>query len=146
MARSPEQRCRDLRRVRHGEPRARRGGVVPLVRAPLQRAARASAAFLRVPPARHRPAWRGSGLVTIRVWPGNPYPQGATWDGEGVNFSLFSEHATGVDLCLYDRPDDAVEAERISLTNRTDLLWHAYLPDVRPGRLYGYRVHGPWEP
>jgi isoamylase len=75
--------------------------------------------------------------VTIRVWPGNPYPQGATWDGEGVNFSLFSEHATGVDLCLYDRPDDAVEAERIPLTNRTDLLWHAYLPDARPGRLYG---------
>jgi isoamylase len=84
--------------------------------------------------------------VTIRVWPGSPYPQGATWDGEGVNFSLFSEHATGVDLCLYDRPDDAVEAERIPLTNRTDLLWHAYLPDVRPGRLYGYRVHGPYEP
>ena len=84
--------------------------------------------------------------MTIRVWPGTPYPQGATWDGEGVNFSLFSEHATGVDLCLFERPDDAVEAERISLTNRTDLLWHAYLPDVRPGRLYGYRVHGPWEP
>jgi len=84
--------------------------------------------------------------VTLRVWPGTPYPQGATWDGEGVNFSLFSEHATGVDLCLYDRPDDAVEAERIPLTNRTDLLWHAYLPDVRPGRLYGYRVHGPYEP
>ena len=63
-----------------------------------------------------------------------------------MNFSLFSEHATGVDLCLYDRPDDAIEAERIPLTNRTDLLWHAYLPDVRPGRLYGYRVHGPYEP
>jgi glycogen operon protein len=84
--------------------------------------------------------------VTIRVWPGSPYPQGATWDGEGVNFSLFSEHATGVDLCLYERPDSAVEAERIPLTNRTDLLWHAYLPDVRPGGLYGYRVHGPYEP
>src|SRR5918999_1303914 len=82
----------------------------------------------------------------MRVWPGRSYPLGATWDGEGVNFSLFSEHATGVDLCLYERPDDAVEAERIPLTNRTDLLWHAYLPDVPPGRLYGYRVHGPFEP
>ena len=124
----------------------RRGGAVAVARTAPQRADRASAAFLPVLPARHRPAWRGSGLVTIRVWPGTPYPQGATWDGEGVNFSLFSEHATGVDLCLFDRPDDAVEAERIPLTNRTDLLWHAYLPDVRPGRLYGYRVHGPCEP
>jgi isoamylase len=84
--------------------------------------------------------------VTIRVWPGFPYPQGATWDGEGVNFSLFSEHGTAVELCLFDRPDDAVEAERIPVTNRTDLLWHAYLPDVRPGQLYAYRVDGPYEP
>jgi glycogen operon protein len=84
--------------------------------------------------------------VTIRVWPGVPYPQGATWDGEGVNFSLFSEHGSAVELCLYDAPDDAVEAERIRITTRTDLLWHAYLPDVRPGQLYGYRVQGPYEP
>jgi isoamylase len=84
--------------------------------------------------------------MTVRIWPGVPYPQGATWDGEGVNFSLFSEHASEVELCLFDGPDDAVETERISLTSRTDLLWHAYLPDVRPGQLYGYRVHGPYEP
>ena len=84
--------------------------------------------------------------MTFRVWPGVPYPQGATWDGEGVNFSLFSEHATSVELCLFDRPDDAVEAQRIPVTNRTDLLWHAYLPDVRPGQLYAYRVDGPYEP
>ncbi len=76
LARAPEQRRRDLRRVRHGEPRARRGGAVALARAPAQRADRASPACLRVPPARHRPAWRGSDLVTIRVWPGPPVPAG----------------------------------------------------------------------
>ena len=81
-----------------------------------------------------------------RVWPGQPYPQGATWDGEGVNFALFSEHATAVELCLFDRADDGQESHRIPLGNRTDLIWHAYLPDVRPGQLYGYRVHGPYEP
>jgi glycogen operon protein len=84
--------------------------------------------------------------VTVRVWPGVPYPQGATWDGEGVNFSLFSEHASAVELCFFDAPDAAVESERITITDRTDLLWHAYVPDVRPGQLYGYRVHGPYEP
>ena len=84
--------------------------------------------------------------MTIRVWPGAPYPQGASWDGEGVNFSLFSEHATRVELCLFERHDDAVETERFALSDRTDLIWHAYVPDVRPGQLYGYRVHGPYEP
>jgi isoamylase len=84
--------------------------------------------------------------VALRVWPGSPYPQGATWDGEGVNFALFSEHATGVDLCLFDDPSDEHESHRIPLTNRADQIWHAYLPDVRPGRAYGYRVHGPYEP
>ena len=63
-----------------------------------------------------------------------------------MNFALFSEHATAVELCLFDRPDDARETERIPLTERTDLVWHGYLPDVRPGQLYGYRVHGPYEP
>ena len=144
LARGVEQRRGDLRWLGHGQPRPGRGGADAVARTIAQRADRAPPTLLPVLPARNRPARRGSGLVTIRVWPGTPYPQGATWDGEGVNFSLFSEHATGVDLCLYDRPDDAVEAERISLTNRTDLLWHAYLPDVRPGPLYGYRVHGPW--
>jgi len=82
----------------------------------------------------------------MRIWPGAPYPLGATWDGEGVNFALFSENATAVDLCLFDRPGVAEEAARIPLNERTNNVWHAYLPDVRPGQLYGYRVHGPYEP
>lgn len=82
----------------------------------------------------------------MRVWPGRSYPLGATWDGEGVNFALFSENATGVDLCLFDHPDQAQESHRIPLTERTDQVWHAYLPEVRPGQLYGYRVAGPYEP
>jgi len=82
----------------------------------------------------------------MRVWPGRPYPQGATWDGGGVNFAIFSEHATGVDLCLFDSIDDPEESHRIALPEQTDLVWHGYLPDVRPGQLYGYRVHGPYDP
>src|ERR671928_1487592 len=85
-------------------------------------------------------------MADVRVWPGSPYPQGATWDGQGVNFSIFSEHATGVELCLFDSPDDPEESHRIELRERTDLIWHGYLPDARPGQLYGYRVHGPYEP
>ncbi|MCA1833167.1 MAG: glycogen debranching protein GlgX [Actinomycetota bacterium] len=82
----------------------------------------------------------------MRIWPGAPYPQGATWDGEGVNFAIFSEHATAVTLCLFDHPDDAKATDEIDLHERTDLIWHAYLPDVRPGQLYGYRIDGPYEP
>jgi len=82
----------------------------------------------------------------LRVWPGEPYPLGATWDGEGVNFALFSENGTAVELCLFDRPLGAAETARITLKERTHRVWHAYLPDVRPGRLYGFRVHGPYEP
>jgi isoamylase len=82
----------------------------------------------------------------MRVWPGAPYPQGGTWDGEGVNFSIFSEHGDQVELLLYDQPEDAKESESITLTDRTDLIWHCYLPDARPGQLYGYRVHGPYDP
>ena len=82
----------------------------------------------------------------MRVWPGRPYPLGATWDGKGVNFALFSEHATKVELCLFDAVDAAKEAHRIPLPEYTDHVWHAYLPDVLPGQLYGYRVHGPYEP
>src|SRR5581483_5418632 len=82
----------------------------------------------------------------MRVWPGRPYPLGATWDGVGVNFALFSEHATKVELCLFDSPEATAEAQRIALPEHTDQVWHAYLPDVEPGQLYGYRVHGPYEP
>ncbi len=84
--------------------------------------------------------------MAMRMWPGTPYPLGATWDGEGVNFAIFSEHAEAVELCLYDSPDTGEESHRFSLRERTDLIWHAYLPDVRPGQLYGYRVHGPYAP
>jgi glycogen operon protein len=82
----------------------------------------------------------------MRIWPGEPYPLGATWNGEGVNFAIFSEHATGVDICLFDHPDDADESICVPLRQRTNNVWHAFLPDVHPGQLYGYRVHGPYEP
>src|SRR5262249_49885626 len=74
------------------------------------------------------------------------YPLGATWDGAGVNFAVFSEHATKVELCLFEATVARNEAQRITLPEQTDQVWHAYLPDVRPGQLYGYRVHGPYEP
>src|SRR5918997_6308662 len=82
----------------------------------------------------------------VKVWPGRPYPLGATWDGAGVNFALFSENAAGVELCLFDSPDAPQESARVQLAEHTDQVWHAYLPEVRPGQLYGYRVHGPYEP
>jgi isoamylase len=82
----------------------------------------------------------------MRVWPGSPYPPGATWDGRGVNFALFSEHATKVELCLFETVDAQSEVCRIALPEHTDQAWHGYLPEVLPGQLYGYRVHGPYEP
>jgi isoamylase len=82
----------------------------------------------------------------MRVWPGASHPLGATWDGAGVNFALFSEHATAVELCLYDDRDERVERARIRLEERDDQVWHCYLPQARPGLRYGYRVHGPYEP
>ncbi|MGH2719673.1 MAG: glycogen debranching protein GlgX, partial [Actinomycetota bacterium] len=78
-----------------------------------------------------------------RVWPGSPAPLGATWDGEGVNFALFSRHARSVDLCLFS---EGGEEERTRMAECTDWVWHAYLPDARPGQRYGYRVDGPFEP
>jgi glycogen operon protein len=77
---------------------------------------------------------------------GLPYPLGATWDGAGVNFALFSENATAVDLCLFDGPDGNRETARIRMPEQTNQVWHVYLPEVRPGQRYGYRVHGPYEP
>src|SRR5574340_196001 len=79
------------------------------------------------------------------VWPGRPYPLGATWDGEGVNFSLFSEHAERVELCLFDARGRRQTA-RIAMPEQTDQIWHCYLPEVRPRQLYGYSVYGPYEP
>ncbi len=75
------------------------------------------------------------------VWRGRPYPLGATWDGAGVNFSLFSKHAERVELCLFD-PRGRREIERVEIRERTDYVWHCYLPEARPGLIYGYRVHG----
>ncbi len=75
----------------------------------------------------------------------SPPPLGATWDGEGTNFAIFSRHANRVELCLFADPDDAAESARVEL-HRTEDVWHAYLPDVRPGQAYGYRVHGPYAP
>jgi len=82
----------------------------------------------------------------MRVWPGSPHPLGATWDGEGVNFAIFSEHATEVELCIFDTPSAGEPTARVAMPVATDRVWHAYLPDVRPGTLYGYRVDGPYDP
>jgi glycogen operon protein len=82
----------------------------------------------------------------MRTWPGRPYPLGATWDGAGVNFALFSEQASKVELCLFDAVDATHEAQTIPLPEQTDQVWHGYFPDVEPSQLYGYRVHGPYEP
>ena len=79
------------------------------------------------------------------VWLGAPYPLGATWDGQGVNFALFSEHGEKVELCLFD-PQGRRETERVVLPEHTDQVWHGYLPEARPGQLYGYRVYGPYAP
>jgi isoamylase len=82
----------------------------------------------------------------MRIWSGNPYPLGATWDGRGVNFALFSEHAERVELCLFDSVDADREGQRIVLPEYTDQVWHGYLQDIRPGQIYGYRVYGPYLP
>src|SRR5216684_8364368 len=84
-------------------------------------------------------------MASLRVWPGTPYPLGATWDGRGVNFALFSAHAEKVELCLFDRTGQQEQA-RIVLPEYTDEVWHCYLPDVRPDQLYGFRVYGPYDP
>jgi len=81
----------------------------------------------------------------IIVWPGRPYPLGSTWDGEGVNFALYSEHAEKVELCLFDISGRR-ETLRVPLPEQTDMVWHGYLPEIRPGQLYAYRVYGPYAP
>jgi glycogen operon protein len=81
----------------------------------------------------------------FELWPGQPYPLGATWDGEGVNFAIFSRHADKVELCLFDETGRR-ETARLPLRERTDFVWHGYVPGLKPGQLYGYRVHGPYQP
>jgi glycogen operon protein len=87
-----------------------------------------------------------SGSKSIQSKPGKPYPLGATYDGEGVNFALFSENATAVYLCLYDSADPGHETARIHLEERTEYVWHIYLEGLQPGQLYGFRVDGPYDP
>jgi isoamylase len=79
-------------------------------------------------------------------YPGQPFPLGATWDGEGVNFALFAHYATGVELCLYDSPEATTESERIKISERSHQVWHIYIPELKPGQLYGFRVQGHYEP
>ncbi len=88
------------------------------------------------PPTRDQPGVR----------PGKPSPLGATWDGLGVNFALYSRHAQRVELVLFDRPDDPAPARTVELPERTGPIWHGYLPNLHPGQLYGYRVYGPYAP
>ncbi|MFC5310249.1 glycogen debranching protein GlgX [Azospirillum rugosum] len=92
-----------------------------------------------------KPPFASQVIRHSRIREGLPYPLGATWDGLGVNFALFSANATKVELCLFD-PEGRRELERIELPEYTDEVWHGYLPDARPGTVYGYRVHGPYEP
>ena len=82
----------------------------------------------------------------MRIWPGQPYPLGATWDGSGVNFALFSEVAERVELCLFDDSAAPVECARYRLPEKTYRVFHGYFPDIKPGTVYGFRVHGPYDP
>jgi glycogen operon protein len=83
--------------------------------------------------------------MSTKILPGRAHPLGATWDGAGTNFAIYSEHAEAVELCLFDRPDGP-ETARIRLPERTTYVWHGYIPGSQPGQLYGYRVHGPFQP
>jgi len=85
-------------------------------------------------------------MKQLHIRPGKPFPLGATWDGEGVNFSLFSQHATGVDLLLFESAGDNGPCSVVRLTERTAFIWHCYIPGIRPAQLYAYRVYGPYEP
>ena len=85
-------------------------------------------------------------MTTVKTWRGEPYPLGATWSGNGVNFSLFSEHAAAVELCLFENADAAEENIRIPISERTGHVWHVFLPEARPGQVYGYRLSGPYDP
>ena len=82
----------------------------------------------------------------MRIWPGTAGPLGAIWDGEGVNFAIFSQGARSVELCLYDKLEPTKETHRIPVAQRTHGIWHCYSPDIRPGQLYAYRLDGPYAP
>ncbi|MDQ7949659.1 MAG: glycogen debranching enzyme GlgX, partial [Pedobacter sp.] len=82
----------------------------------------------------------------MNLYPGKPYPLGATWDGKGVNFALYANHATKVELCLFDPENNDTATETITIAERTRQIWHVYIPGLKPGQCYGYRVHGPYDP
>jgi isoamylase len=82
----------------------------------------------------------------IEIWPGKSFPLGANWDGKGVNFAIFAENADKVDLCLFKKENGQKEIARIKLPEYTNQVWHGYIPKLKPGQLYGFRVHGPYEP
>ncbi len=84
--------------------------------------------------------------MALTIYPGNPYPLGATWDGNGINFALYADNAFGVELCLFNTTKDETESENIKITERTHHIWHVYIPGLKPGQLYGYRVHGSYNP
>jgi isoamylase len=84
--------------------------------------------------------------MDVATWPGSPFPLGATCDGKGINFALFSENATAVELCLFTSPDDEKESARIKITERSGDVWHIYIPGLTAGQAYGFRVDGPYEP
>jgi isoamylase len=84
--------------------------------------------------------------MSMTVYVGEPYPLGATWDGKGVNFAIYAENAKGVELCLFHSEEEEVESVKIRMLERSHHIWHVYVPDIKPGQLYGYRVFGPYEP
>lgn len=84
--------------------------------------------------------------MSLKTFPGHPFPLGATWDGEGVNFALFSENASAVDLCLFDTNDSNATETRVRVKEMDNHVWHVYIPGLKPGQLYGYRVYGPYDP
>ncbi|HZG01180.1 MAG TPA: alpha-amylase family glycosyl hydrolase, partial [Chitinophagales bacterium] len=84
--------------------------------------------------------------MEFAIHTGYPFPLGSTWDGNGVNFSVYSEHATAVELCLFNKPYDELESMKIKMPERTGHVWHVYIPGIKPGQLYGFRMYGPYEP
>jgi len=85
-------------------------------------------------------------MTSVKSWPGKPYPLGATWTGDGVNFAVFSGHAAKIELCLFDKLEAPKEFARVPLTEQTEQVWHVFLHEARPGQLYVYRVTGPFDP
>src|SRR5690349_8254146 len=92
--------------------------------------------------------WRRRRMSEIpaQIRPGRSAPLGATYDGLGVNFAVFSEHATLVELCLFDRSDPTREVRRFDLPDKVHHVWRGHIPELQPGTLYAYRVHGPYDP